>query len=285
MAWNLNNSLIRVLSILIAVCMLVCCAPFCCAEENRSTIQPERLQELVDLYIQQNDLYGDIISIGYAYPATGETWYYHPDTWYYSASLYKVPLMMILAEKEFKGELTANSEINGMTLREIEKEVLTYSNNSVAYSTMLSIAEPSECRKMFLRFANQPEDYYTWDFYGGSFFTARFMTEVMMNLYQNSEHFPGIIEQMKDAQPGHYFGLKIGEMVDIAQKYGSYHDENDNDWNHTAGIIFSPNPFVLTVLTRYGGISETIIGDFAALFYDYTMSLDSSALSVDGRVD
>ena len=28
-------------------------------------------------------------------------------------------------------------------------------------------------------------------------------------------------------------------------------------------------------MTRYGGMGETIIGDLAALFYNYTLSLDN----------
>ena len=61
----------------------------------------------------------------------------------------------------------------------------------------------------------------------------------------------------------------------MAQKYGTYQDEDGTDWNHASGIIFTPHPFLLTVMTRYGGISETIIGDLAALFCDYTILADS----------
>ena len=105
-------------------------------------IHPDEIQMMFDRYIADNGLNSDLISVGYVYTATGETWYYNEDRWYYSASLYKVPLMMIYAEKEAKGELTQDSEIFGMKLSYIEDEVLTYSNNDIAYSMMLNLADP-----------------------------------------------------------------------------------------------------------------------------------------------
>jgi len=85
-----------------------------------------------------------------------------------------------------------------------------------------------------------------------------------------------VADCLMNAQPGHYFRLNLGDEVPIAQKYGYYHDDEDgSDWTHTAGIFYTPNPFVLTVMTRYGGMGETIIGDLAALFYEYTRELDT----------
>jgi hypothetical protein len=103
------------------------------------------------------------------------------------------------------------------------------------------------------------------------------MTSVMYTLFQEPDRFPGIIDRLKNAQPGHYFRMSLEKTgVEVAQKYGNYHDEDGNDWNHTAGIVFTDWPFLLTVMTRYGGISENIIADLAELFYDYTISIDKS---------
>lgn len=238
-------------------------------------IREKEIETLFDAYLRENDLNPDLISVAYEYTGTGERWYHLEDRWYYSASLYKVPLMMLLAEREYLGELTKDSSINGLPLETIEEEVLVNSNNPIAYSTLLYIAQPDVCRKMFCRYSDLPEGYYTWDFYGGSYFTARFMTDVMSTLYRNTERFPRMTDCMKRAQPDHYFRLKLGDRWEVAQKYGSYQDEDGTDWNHTSGIIYTPHPFLLTVMTRYGGISETIIGDLAELFCEYTIQADS----------
>ena len=270
---------------------------FCChslearadAPALPETIAPpeaDELQETVDRYFEKNDLNPDLISIGYINTGNSKSWFHNGDRWYYSASLYKVPLMMLYAEKEAAGELTQDSEFFGLPLSYLEDEILTFSNNDLAYSMMLNLADPFACRKLFCAYSDLPEDYYSWEFTGYSYFTARFMTGVMYTLYSEQERFPGILERLKLAQPGHYFRLSLeGEGVGIAQKYGNYHDEDGNDWNHTAGIIYTENPFLLTVMTRYGGLSETIIADLAQIFYDYTVMADGAGyeLPVDDR--
>ncbi len=244
------------------------------AEASPGVILEEELNELFNRYVTENTLDPELISVAYVYTATGETWYHLEDRWYYSASLYKVPLMMLLTEKEYEGELTRGSELCGMTLEAVEEEVLVNSDNDLAYSAMLYLAQPDVCRRMFCRYSDLSEDYYTWDFYGGSYFTARYMTDVMYSLFREPERFPRVIDCLKRAQPGHYFHLKLGDRVEIAQKYGTYRDEDEADWNHAAGIFYTPNPFILTVMTRYGGISETILGDLAELFCEYTLQMD-----------
>lgn len=250
-----------------------------CAEAALSVIRTEEIESLFDSYMKENDFDPELVSIAYEYTATGERWYHREDQWYYSASLYKVPLMMLLTEREYQGELTKESVINGMTLETIEEEVLVNSNNPIAYSTLLYIAQPDVCRRMFCGYSDLPEDYYTWDFYGGSYFTARFMTDVMSTLYENAEQFPRMTDCLKRAQPDHFFRLKLGNQWEIAQKYGTYQDEDGTDWNHTSGIVYTPHPFILTVMTRYGGISETIISDLAVLFCEYTLQADSRLLT------
>ena len=189
-------------------------------EMNRGVIHADEIQTMFDRYLEENGLSPDLISVGYVYTETGESWYHNEDRWYYSASLYKVPLRMLYAEKEAA--------------------------------------------------------YFSWEYRAYSCFSARFMTEVMNTLYSEPERFPGIAERLKEAQPGHYFRLKLEDCgYEIAQKYGNYHDEDGNDWNHTAGILYTPNPVVLTVLTQYGGISEIIISDMAELFFDYTLKADA----------
>ena len=262
---------------LAVVMMLALClagTPAVGAETHDALIREGEVEALFSGYCSRYDLDPNLISVSYLYTATGEMWNHLEDRWYYSASLYKVPLMMLLTEREHDGELNADSEINGVALADIEEEVLVQSNNPIAYSTLLWFGQPDVTRRLFCRYADLPEDYYTWDFYGGSYFTARFMTEVMDTLFREPERFPRMIDCLERAQLDHYFRLRLGDRYDIAQKYGTYQDEDANEWNHATGIIYTPHPFVLTVMTRYGGISETILGDLAVLFEEYTLTLD-----------
>lgn len=252
-------------------------------EENKeSIIDGEELQKRIDEYIASQNLNPDNISIGYCYTPTGDTWYYNEDKWYYSASMYKVPLFMILAEGEHEGKLTQDTDIRGITLSELEKMVLIYSNNDYAHMAMNYIADvPYEtpegnrkCRELYQRYSDMPKEDYVDNFYDYSYFTARFMTDVMKTLYFDNQRFPNIIECLKQAQPDSYFNKNLGGRYEVAQKYGALVDRSNKSFSHTTGIIYTPNPFILTVMTEQMGLGDDIIAGCAPIFEEYTLSLD-----------
>ena len=243
------------------------------AEPEMTIFDPDELQSMVDSFIQEYSGYGvkaDNISFAYTYLATGETWFYNPDTWYYSASMYKVPLMMILAEKEANGELTQESDVKGLTLAYAEESILVYSNNDYAHLMLNYLGTDKEAREMYKQFSSLPDDYYDPDFIDYSYFTVRFMNDVMTTLYNAPERFPHIIDCLKRAQPTDYFHLYIDPELEVAQKYGSY-----KEFNNTSGIIYTPNPVILTVMTSDLARAELVIGEAAKMFVDYTYTLDS----------
>lgn len=242
------------------------------AEPEMTIFDPDELQSMVDSFIQEYSGYGvkaDNISFAYTYLATGETWFYNPDTWYYSASMYKVPLMMILAEKEADGELTQESDVKGLTLAYAEESILVYSNNDYAHLMLNYLGTDKEAREMYKQFSSLPDDYYDPDFIDYSYFTVRFMNDVMTTLYNAPERFPHIIDCLKRAQPTDYFHLYIDPELEVAQKYGSY-----KEFNNTSGIIYTPNPVILTVMTSDLARAELVIGEAAKMFIDYTYTLD-----------
>lgn len=242
------------------------------AEPEMTIFDPDELQSMVDSFIQEYSGYGvkaDNISFAYTYLATGETWFYNPDTWYYSASMYKVPLMMILAEKEADGELTQESDVKGLTLAYAEESILVYSNNDYAHLMLNYLGTDKEAREMYKQFSSLPDDYYDPDFIDYSYFTVRFMNDVMTTLYNAPERFPHIIDCLKRAQPTDYFHLYIDPELEVAQKYGSY-----KEFNNTSGIIYTPNPVILTVMTSDLARAELVIGEAARMFVDYTYTLD-----------
>lgn len=242
------------------------------AEPGMTIFDQDELQSMADSFIQEYSGYGvkaDNISFAYTYLATGETWFYNPDTWYYSASMYKVPLMMILAEKEADGELTQESDVKGLTLAYAEESILVYSNNDYAHLMLNYLGTDKEAREMYKQFSSLPDDYYDPDFIDYSYFTVRFMNDVMTTLYNAPERFPHIIDCLKRAQPTDYFHLYIDPELEVAQKYGSY-----KEFNNTSGIIYTPNPVILTVMTSDLARAELVIGEAARMFVDYTYTLD-----------
>lgn len=241
-------------------------------EIDMTIFDSDELQSMVESFIEEYKSYGvkpERFSIAYTYLATGETWYYNADTWLYSASMYKVPLMMILAQKEADGELTQESNLKGITLAKAENSILVYSNNDYAHLMLSYLGTDQEAREMYKQFSSLPDDYYDSDFVDYSYFTARFMDDVMNTLYSNPERFPHIIDCLKQAQPEDWFHLYTDDDLVIAQKYGSY-----NEFNSTTGIIYTPNPVILTVMTKNVESAEKVIGSAAKMFVDYTLTLD-----------
>ena len=263
----------RFLALLLALLMLA--LPEAFAEEGGAHLVDEaELEQIVQQYLDANRLDREHVSVGYVYTETGESWYYNPDTWYYSASTYKVPVMMLLAQKEAAGELTRDSLVGGLQLGYAEEVILTYSHNEYAH-LMMSVLAPTEpeCRDLYKQFVDLPDDYYISDFRDYSYFTARFLTQVMTTLYNDPDRFPNVIDCLLNAQPEHYFRIYLGQYP-IAQKYGSFVDISYRNWNHTTGIIYLPHPIIVTVMTRDVPQPETVIADLGNLLAQYSLGLD-----------
>lgn len=251
--------------------------------EDYGILDSEALTALVEDYCAGRGLKKENMSVGYCYTPTGDTWYYNGDTWYYSASMYKVPLMMNLAERYVSGEITDETRISGLTLAEANRHVLVNSNNDYAHAMMHYFGTDAECRELYKRYSDLPEEYYVDDFLDYSYFTAHFMTDVMKTLYYESERFPNVIESLKLAQPGHYFHSTLPQY-EIAQKYGSLQDVQGVIFNHTTAIVYTPNPFILTVMTKNMGQGEDILAGVAKRFEEVTLALDEELPAYEARL-
>lgn len=268
----------RLLCLLLAAALTGAGAAF--AREGESVLDEGALTAMVEQYIQEKNLDPDNISVGYVYTATGDRWLYNEAQWYYSASCYKVPLMMMLAEKEHQGELSRESQVMGLQLGYAEESVLVYSHNDFAHLMMHFFGTDWECREGYQKYSDMPKEDYHEDFYNYSYFNIRFLTDVMETLYNEPERFPNIIDCLKRAQPDDYFHGCLGDRFEVAQKYGSYKSEygDQNEWNNTAGIIYTPNPIVLVVMTKDLSVQkgEQVIQDLCLRFVDYTLALDEA---------
>ena len=245
-------------------------------EADGGVIDPAALQKLVEDFVAERKLNPENISVGYVYTGTGEEWYYNGDAWYYPASMYKVPLMMLLAEKVADGELTQDSDLGGYTVALAEEYIISYSNNDYAHYVRKYLGGDEVWRQEAKKFTTLEEDYYHSDYMNYCYFSPRYITQVVKTLYNESQRFPNIIESMLVARPTHDFRLSeyMNNTYEIAQKYGSYADAQGDNWNHNTGIIYTPTPFVLTVMTKNIDNYEKLISDMALMFEEYTLSLE-----------
>ena len=246
-------------------------------------LDTEELDRLAEEFITEHKLNKDRISFGYCYLETGDEYCYNGDTWYYPGSVYKVPLMMLVAEKVSAGELEQDGDFMGMPLSRVEEYIPTYSNNDWAHNVRRWLhdgAGDQVWRKAAMAYADLDESYYSTDYADYCYYTARYITRVLETLYfGGEERFPNVIPCMLDGNPVNYFKLS-DEMrqYEIAQKYGSFIDQNNRNWNATVGIIYTEHPIIVSVLTLDAPNAEKVLSDAAILFTNYTKQ-------VDGRLD
>lgn len=271
---HIKKALTLILSLLILTS--AACPAFAQEPTEESSILDDAaltamVEQLMDAYYISEENRSKV-SFAYTYTGTGDSWYYNADAWMYSASMYKVPLMMILAEKESQGLLSRDSDIKGITLGEAEELILVWSNNDYAHVMLNYLGGDKAARERYKQYSPLDNSYYHSDFLDYSYFTARYMDSVMQTLYNEPERFPNIIECLSVAMPENFYHLNIDPSITIAQKYGSYLEFNSN-----TGIIYTPNPFILTVMSECLNYDkgERFMADAAKLFMDYTLSLDA----------
>ena len=253
-------------------------------KEDSGIIDTAALDRWADSLAQEKgiDPKYQALSIGFCYTGTGDFWFYNPDIWMYSASMYKVPVSMLLAEKVAAGELTQESIVNGTTVEYVESTALVYSNNDSGHSIVsyLGGTYAGKCSDMTEKYTDLPPDYFSSDFLDVSYYTARYMTQVMKTLYEGGEEmFPHVIEYLLQAQPGAYFrkSEKLEGVYQVAQKFGAYEEPNGNNNNHCAAIIYTPTPIVVVVMTRNIMDYQNLIAQIGAYLADYSLELDAKA--------
>lgn len=277
-------SMRRFFALLLGVLLLLCALPLPAyaaaadpgtdGESEAGLVNADELKKLVVDYLGQHDLSTLDISVGYYYSATGETWYYNGDKWFYPASMYKVPLMMLLSEKVKAGEISQDTLISEMTVADIEENILTYSNNDWAHTIRTYMGGDELWREQCKRYSTLPNGDYDPDYMSYCYYSNRYMTDVMKTLYASPEDYPNVIDCLLEAEPEHYFRLELEGQYKIAQKYGSFVDDNNNTFMNATGVIYMPNPIIVTVMTRNVYAPEQVISDLAVIMRDYTLKLD-----------
>ena len=235
-----------------------------------TVIDSDALTELVENYLRENNRSGNGIAISYCYTGTGEIWLYNGDTFFEGASLYKLPLSMLIDNRIARGDLTPKSELCGMNVMYALERMLVYSDNTVA-ECLLGLYDSAELRALGAQMAGLSEESCPAAYARTNDYSPRFMLGLLLELYRHSEDYPDVIDYMLLASPGRFFRLTLEGQYNVAQKYGSHLPTLNS-----AAIIYTPRPFLLTVLTASSGGAEIVLGDMAELFAEYTLTLDET---------
>ncbi len=275
----MKNTFRKLIPLLLCLVLLLSLVPAARAEEEPSIIDEEALDAWITEYVRVHDLSGggQTFSVGFCYTATGDCWYYNADVFMYAASMYKVPVSMILAEKEAAGELSQESMLGGYTLKYLESKALTFSDNTAGHAMLDYLGEDNsgKASRLCMQYSSLSESYFDPDFFDYSYYSTRFITQVMLTLYEGGdERFPHIIENLLVAQPDSYLNLRLMGKYDVAQKYGAFEERNGNYNNHITAIVYTPTPVIITVMTRNVGNFMPLMAEVGEYLADYSLELD-----------
>ena len=238
-------------------------------------LDPEELSEMVADFMRQRGLKDTNFSMAYCYTGTGETWSCNGDTFWHGASFYKLPLMMYLSNKVATGQLQQTDQIMGMDISYIEMRALTYSDNNVSEKiiTYCSADTGRDFRLVLADYADMTREELPADYLSRLIFSPNYMMNVLKKLYGDPDSYPNVIDCMLNAEPRHYFRFTLEGKYAVAQKYGGGSLDGVR-YLHTAGIVYTPVPFFLVVMTRNATNAEYAIAGMAELMADYTLKLD-----------
>ncbi|MBQ2895944.1 MAG: serine hydrolase, partial [Oscillospiraceae bacterium] len=229
----------------------------------------DELDALMAPFIEKYGLTERNFGLGFLYTGSNESYYINGDSAKYAASVFKVPLCMLVAEKVSSGELQQEDTFAELAISTIEERCIIASNNTIAYS-VYSALQP-DTPELLTKYSGVEAESLPTE-YRRQYYTPRMIVNTLHTLYEDPERFPNIIECMLQAQPNNYFRQTLEGRWDVAQKYGQYASVLNN-----AGIIYTPTPIILVVMTdRLHGNME-LIGELAEVFSEYALTLDERA--------
>lgn len=174
---------------------------------------------------------------------------------------------MYFYELEAAGEIASDEPIYGVPLDYCHEQSLVYSNNELSQNMIDWIGSYRQFKDIAFGYTGLDDSLRDAEYYACGGFSARMMVGMLQTLWDDPETFGQEIEYLKEANPGEY--LESGECgLEIAQKYGYEH--YDGILNICiAGIVYTDEPFLITVLTRGVGWAEVLMGELCDAFAEY----------------
>lgn len=211
---------------------------------------------------------------------TGETWVHNESVPFQSGSVYKLPLAMLYYDginqgyidpskeleyaewiKETGGVISENYEYEDtLPLWEVLDYVILYSDNVAGHMLYSNYGGWSYMRGEATRYSQYKDEELYYEL--GSYFTARYLNDVLAHLYNNQSAYSRLIWQLGVAAPETYlnsasYGLTHQKIGNVAYLYNA------------AGIVFAEHPYSIVVMTAFGEFGHEVMGEMNRIVYDY----------------
>ena len=219
------------------------------------------------------------IAAGYCNLVTGETHFYNGDTYMVSGSMYKIPLNMLFLDWIDEGELTMESNILGYPYSTLLDGTIIHSDNDMArvlwtYAGNTITTDPASTpyhryRILIADYMGEDADTVADKYYENNFFTPRQVITCLQHVYENSEKYAPLIEDMQRAEPTNYFKLRE-RRFNIAHKYGYYIDNTDTLYLNDCAICYTDEPIAIVLFTAGTVKPYNVLTEYCSLMCNYT---------------
>lgn len=156
-----------------------------------------------------------------------------------AASTIKVPLNMLYYDRFAQGTLSANQTIvlassdieegagrttsdyavgSSIPISYLQEQSIVNSDNTATNCLIKGLGGFSTFRSLLPQYSDVS---LPSSFYSQNVITMNYMMDVMESLYQNQDHYAGLISLMKQASAGEYLQSSTRQF-EIAQKYGLF---------------------------------------------------------------
>lgn len=238
------------------------------AEADDPRFADKSWEEIVEDFLNEHNTRGEKVACGWCNTVTGEEHYYNGDQYMVSGSMYKVPMNMIFTERVHNGELSWDTFIGGYRYEYCLHATIVDSNNDIARSMWEYLGGYQPYRHLLAPYMGEDPATVDQKFYENNFSTPRQMIYALNLLATESERFPRLIDEMKQAEPSKYFKVRAHEY-EMGHKYG-YYTEGSRLYLNDCAIIYTEEPICIVIFTDTVPEPYALLADFCDLMIDYT---------------
>ena len=274
-----------VLPLVLILCLLLAAPPAASALEEDERFDGKSWLEVVEEFNERMSIRDQNVAYGYRNTVTGEEHFFNGDTYMVSASMYKVPLNMVVAEEVYNGEIDWETKFGGLSYKKLQEGSIIHSDNDYAKTLWLHVGNGNyrTYRRVIAPLMGEDADTVDPKFYENNFFTARQVIHCLNELYTNAERYPGVIECMKQAEPKNYF-RRSETRFEIAHKYGFLQDDYTLYMND-CGIVYTDEPILIVCFTAGQFNAYEVLGEFCTLMCDYAQYTTTHREAAEGALD
>ncbi len=244
-------------------------------EEN---IIGNTLSDVIVNYLNKQDIDQNKIAIYVQSLTSDESYILNPDTDFFAASVYKLPLAMIYYENAYKGKIDLSDSLqylenhykeggpvakdfkinSWIPISTLLHHMIVNSDNTAAHILFENLGGWLNYRELSAAYSQHElnASFYTYD----NILTARYMNDVLSYLYEHQNIFSSLINDLYNAMPNSYLNLKIPLLT--AQKYGDY-----GNAQNASGLVLDGEPYSIVIFTDLGSKGKEVIGEINYLCY------------------